>query len=85
MKIIVTGGRDYKNYLKVEEILEDLHPELIVVGDCPTGVDAFVRKWQKVHTTDTELGCVGILVYKADWGNSWQSSRAIAKHRDDRN
>lgn len=45
MKIIVTGGRDYKDREKVFKVLNYLNPDFVRVGDCPTGVDAFVEEW----------------------------------------
>lgn len=49
MRIIVTGGRDYKDEMKVRRVLLSLRPTYIHVGDCPTGVDLFVRNWCAYH------------------------------------
>lgn len=38
MKVIVTGGRDYHNYLKVKSVLDYFKPTLIIHGDC-SGAD----------------------------------------------
>lgn len=45
MIIVCTGGRDYKDVDKVHHILNMLSPMGIIVGDCPTGVDLFIREW----------------------------------------
>ncbi len=72
MNIIVTGGRDYKDHLKVAELLNALRPALIIVGDCTTGVDAFVRKWQ-IHIPD----CVDMFVYEADWKTHGKAAESL--------
>lgn len=71
MKIIVTGGRDYKDINKVYTVLNALSPDSIVVGDCPTGVDEFVRRWQLTVKEDRLASMDNcwpkIEVYEADW------------------
>lgn len=61
MKIIVTGGRDYKDYLKVGVILDELEPQWVAVGDCRSGVDKFVRDWF------IDMDRINYEVYYADW------------------
>ena len=66
MKIIVTGGRDFKNRHLVERLLTALSPEILVVGDCPTGADFLAREWatkRRLNRTDY----VDLVVYDADW------------------
>jgi len=65
MRIIVTGGRDYKDDLMVYHILSSLGPTVLGVGDCPTGVDSFVRHW--VNRLDSDGRKPVFTVYKADW------------------
>lgn len=65
--IVCTGGRDYRGESQVGlflDLLLDHHGKdlRVRVGDCPTGLDAFVRAW-----------CMRALspgtwrVYNADW------------------
>lgn len=46
MRIAITGGRDYGNRHLVASVLDLIGllngQSVILVGDCPTGVDAFV-------------------------------------------
>lgn len=72
MRIIVTGGRDYKDFNKVYYILNSLHPSVIGVGDCPTGVDYFVRSWVVNQELPPE-----IKVYKADWDTHGRAAGPI--------
>lgn len=49
MNVGITGGRDYRvtneDHEKLVRLLEKLGAEAIIVGDCPTGVDAWVWQW----------------------------------------
>ena len=65
MKIIVTGGRDFKNVQLVNRLLTALSPEILVVGDCPTGADLFAREWGVKRKLVREY--VELIVYEADW------------------
>lgn len=65
MRIIVTGGRDYHHVALVQQLLNSLGPTVIGVGDCPTGVDEFVRDWVKKMEEDGRAPF--LTVYKADW------------------
>lgn len=60
-KIIVTGGRDYNDYGMIDYVIGKLKPEQIAVGDCPTGLDSYIREQYgsicKVYAARwTELG-----------------------------
>lgn len=44
MKIIVTGGREYSDFAKVNSTLDQLKPEIIIHGDC-RGADRFAKEW----------------------------------------
>lgn len=61
MKIVVTGGRDFKDKNFVDEVLYALNPKEIFVGDAQ-GVDAFTVEWAELN------GITGDLFY-ADWEN----------------
>lgn len=59
MKIVVTGGRDFKDKDFVKKVLFSLWPTAVSVGDCPTGVDLFVRELYNARVFEarwTELG-----------------------------
>jgi len=45
MIIVCSGGRDHKNRDLINKVLNGLNPVGVIVGDCPTGVDLFVREW----------------------------------------
>lgn len=60
MVILVTGGRDFNNVELIRTVLHSFNIGEVLVGDCPTGVDKWVRDW----TTDYGIPCQ---VYKADW------------------
>lgn len=65
MIILCTGGRDYKDREFVFRVLEQLSPKGVMVGDCPTGVDLFVREWCEVRKTSSPG--FGYTVFDADW------------------
>lgn len=60
MKIIFTGGRNYKNKELTFYYLELFDPSDVVVGDCPTGLDSFVDEYCKANH-------IGFSSYFADW------------------
>jgi len=45
MRVIVTGGRDYKDRTRVCAELNASSVTHLMVGDCPTGADHFAREW----------------------------------------
>lgn len=64
MRILVTGSRAFTQPQIVWSALDDVLSKhgtfTLVVGDCPTGADAFARTWGGRHWVITE-------VHKADW------------------
>lgn len=62
MRIVCTGGRNFDDRIMVEELLETLNPKCIYVGDCPTGLDRFVRDFCEELRPD-----INIVVYHANW------------------
>lgn len=44
MKIIVTGGRDYSDALKVHSTLDHFNPSTVIHGDC-SGADTLASDW----------------------------------------
>lgn len=67
---IFTGGRDYKNQSKVFDIMNQFisHLDTVVVGDCPTGLDQFVRDW--IAMTNH----FNYKIYVADWDKFGRSA-----------
>ncbi len=59
MNLVVTGGRDYDK-AGLSSIINILNPEVVFVGDCPTGADDMAREYC------ADAG-VNFLVYRADW------------------
>lgn len=62
MKVLCTGGRDYADSNTVLRLFDQVNPGHVFVGDCPTGLDKFVRDW-------CELRGVECSVFRADWTN----------------
>jgi hypothetical protein len=59
VKIIVTGGRFYKNYSKVVEILDGLKPSFIIQGGC-SGADSLAVAY-------SEENKIKYKTYEANW------------------
>jgi hypothetical protein len=70
MKIIITGGRDYADYIMVHDIIESLNPELIIQGGCPTGADRLAMD----SASELEIDCI---TYEADWNKYGKSAGPI--------
>lgn len=45
MRVIVCGGRDYKDKMRVFVELNKLRPTHVIHGACPTGADDFAREY----------------------------------------
>ena len=73
MRVAVTGGRDYKNKIKVFETLDNLlfrNPNFtLVVGDA-TGADAYAQVWAQKKNIPVEI-------FKADWAYYGRSAGPI--------
>lgn len=59
MKVLVTGGRDYNNYEKVNEVLNSLDIASVCQGGA-YGADHWAWKWCFAHNIPCKE-------YKADW------------------
>lgn len=68
MKIVVTGGRDYRNNPKLRSILKKLNPNTLLVGDCPTGADHYAREWA---LDSIDVTCT---IFRADWDSYGKSA-----------
>lgn len=74
MKIVCTGGRDFKNLEIIRDTLDNLQPSFVYVGDCKTGADQLVRGWCLHTGTKFEP-------FKADWDSLGLSAGPIRNKR----
>ena len=44
LRVAFTGGRDYPNHRRVRDVVLGVEPAFVLVGDCATGADRFVRR-----------------------------------------
>lgn len=68
--VVVSGGRDYKDIATVEDTLFWLNPDLVYVGDCPTGLDKFVRNWCDENEVSKKL-------FRAEWNTHGKAAGPI--------
>lgn len=65
MKVIVCGGRGYRDRVFLFREMDRLHAEHgftgLMQGGCPTGADALARIWAKTHPEITRYVC------RAEW------------------
>lgn len=71
-RIVVTGGRDYENSAMVYDILSFLNPDEVYFGDCPTGVDKYVKMW-----CEENISGLFYKEFKADWTKHGRSAGPI--------
>jgi hypothetical protein len=67
VRIAVTGGRDYPNRTRANQVLSSAMKALtgrllIIVGCCETGLDLYVREFCEAHPNE-----LNHVVCKADW------------------
>lgn len=65
MRVLVTGGRKYNDWLHLSEVMNYLHIRLcfrVVIHGRATGTDTMVGRWAKRHDIEVEE-------YPADWKN----------------
>lgn len=67
--MIVTGGRDYSDQKKVDEVLDLLFPDFVIEGGA-TGADSLVRNWCMRNKVQGKT-------YKADWDVHGKSAGPI--------
>ena len=59
MRVLVCGGRQYNDHVKVYEVLDDIHaktPINIVIQGAATGADALAADWAKRN----EVNCLHV-------------------------
>lgn len=76
MRILITGGRDYKRESFLLSTLnihtEDTPHVTIVTGGCPTGADAIAKKWAEKNSSNVSLE-----EYPADWNKYGKAAGPI--------
>lgn len=60
MKILVCGGRNYKDKEKVYIALAKIAPTIVITGGCPSGADFYAKEFCRDHKVD-------IVEYPAQW------------------
>jgi hypothetical protein len=74
VSVAISGGRDYPSQDQVTALLRVLLPDIpVVVGDCPTGVDRWVREW---HGYDLDHPNV----YRALWHTLGKAAGPVRNH-----
>lgn len=75
-KIIITGGRDYKNRDLFFKVLDRLQPTELVSGDAD-GADSFTGEWITVR----ERIDVPYEIYEAEWAEYDKSAGPIRNNK----
>jgi YspA, cpYpsA-related SLOG family len=66
MRVLVTGGRDYRDQRRVDEALDTIHavtPIEVIIHGAATGADSLAADWAQRHR-------VPIDPFPADWENT---------------
>lgn len=66
-KVIVCGGRDYRDQSAVWAALSSINPTVVAQGGCDTGADLYARVWAQ-HNDKI------LKTYPANWGESGRSA-----------
>lgn len=69
MKVIVTGGRNYNNIVKVNEVLDLLKPSILVEGGA-NGADFLAKCWA------SKADC-SIITIEANWNKHGKAAGPI--------
>lgn len=74
MRLAFTGGRDYiptnSDAEELTRLVSRLEPTLILVGDCPSGVDAWIKRWAEAGDMETQI-------FRADWATYGKAAGPI--------
>lgn len=66
-KIIVTGGRSYRDYQMVDDVLDFIKPDKVIHGKCRTGADQIADDWAKDKH-------IPVVTYEADWNTNGRAA-----------
>lgn len=71
---VITGSRNWNRSELIWGDLVIFNPQLILVGDCPTGADKFALEW-------ASNGRCPILVFNADWKTDGKKAGPLRNSR----
>jgi hypothetical protein len=74
LRVVVTGGRAYKNRAAVFRVLNELAPSHVAQGGCPTGADHWAREWCNKHG-------IPCRTFLADWNTFGKRAGPIHNRR----
>lgn len=60
LRVLVTGSRSWTAREEVYGVLDELRPDIVIHGGCPTGADAMASAWCQLHGVAED-------VFPADW------------------
>lgn len=75
MRVLVCGGRDYRDASKLAEVLSDLHRKhsfSCVIAGAASGADKMAEKWANASGIETDI-------YPANW---WGEGRSAGPRRN---
>ena len=64
--VLVTGSRKWPDDGSVERELDLENPDMLILGDCPTGADAIAQKWAKGRWPGASFNH-HVRIHRADW------------------
>jgi hypothetical protein len=73
-RLLVAGSRTWTDRAAVVEYLNIASPEVLIVGDCPTGADLFAREW-------TEGRKIQLIVNHALWQQEGKAAGPLRNER----
>lgn len=77
--VILTGGRDFDDFRKMEQVLDafcSIKNIQFFVGDCPTGLDHMARDFMCRFYPD-----IPVRVFKADWDTHGRAAGPIRNEK----
>jgi hypothetical protein len=85
MRVVVTGGRDYRGAEALVAVLNELRAAngltlAVAQGGCPTGADYLARKWCEYWL---KRGCLGVslVTYEAAWREQGRGAGPMRNQR----
>lgn len=69
MRVLVCGGRDYKDIDKVIEVLSNIHPTSVIHGNA-AGADDLADIWSRANE-------IPVIPFSADWGKFGKKAGTI--------
>jgi hypothetical protein len=72
MKVLVCGGRDFKDSTLLYKALDEIQPTLIIEGNC-RGADRLARLWAISHQVPYQT-------FKANW-DQWGAAAGVMRNQ----